>query len=59
MLDISPSTKYKMDEILYAAVTFVIQTEACGKLYLEKLAENSGGRMFDATDMTNLESSFA
>ncbi|MGE3468410.1 MAG: VWA domain-containing protein [Pyrinomonadaceae bacterium] len=32
---------------------------ARGKLYLEKLAENSGGRMFEAGDLKNLEASFA
>jgi len=32
---------------------------AKGKLYLEKLAENSGGRIFEATDIKNLETSFA
>jgi len=32
---------------------------AKGKLYLEKLAENSGGRMFEANDLKNLETSFA
>jgi VWFA-related protein len=32
---------------------------ARGKLYLDKLAENSGGRVFDADDLTNLETSFA
>lgn len=32
---------------------------ARGKLYLEKLAENSGGRMFEATDIKNLEEAFA
>ena len=30
-----------------------------GKLYLTKLAENSGGRMFEATDLKNLEASFS
>ena len=32
---------------------------AKGKLYLEKLAENSGGRIFEASDIKNLETSFA
>jgi VWFA-related protein len=32
---------------------------ARGKLYLEKLAENTGGRIFEATDIKNLEVSFA
>ncbi len=32
---------------------------AKGKLYLEKLAENSGGRIFEATDLKNIEASFA
>jgi VWFA-related protein len=32
---------------------------ARGKLYLEKLAENSGGRIFEAADLVNLETSFA
>lgn len=32
---------------------------AKGKLFLEKLAENTGGRIFEATDVKNLEASFA
>jgi len=32
---------------------------AKGKAYLEKLAENSGGRIFEATSAQNLEASFA
>lgn len=32
---------------------------AKGKLYLEKLAENSGGRIFDADDIQDLEASFS
>lgn len=32
---------------------------AKGKLYLEKLAENTGGRLFEASDIKNLEVSFA
>lgn len=32
---------------------------AKGKLYLEKLAENTGGRIFDVDDVKNLETSFA
>ena len=31
---------------------------AKGKLYLEKLAENTGGRIFDADDIKNLDESF-
>ncbi len=32
---------------------------AKGQLYLQKLAENSGGRIFEASDIKNLETSFA
>ncbi len=32
---------------------------AKGKLYLEKLAESSGGRIFDASDIKNLDAAFA
>jgi len=32
---------------------------AKGKMFLEKLAENTGGRIFEATDVKNLETSFA
>lgn len=32
---------------------------AKGKLYLEKLAESSGGRIFEATDIKNLDTAFA
>ena len=32
---------------------------AKGKLYLEKLAAGSGGRIFEASDIKNLETSFA
>ena len=32
---------------------------ARGKLYLEKLAENSGGRIFEASDIKNLDTAFA
>ncbi|CAN5487924.1 hypothetical protein BH10ACI2_BH10ACI2_16340 [soil metagenome] len=32
---------------------------AKGKLFLEKLAENTGGRIFEADDIKNLEASFA
>lgn len=32
---------------------------ARGKMYLEKLAENTGGRIFEADDVKNLETAFA
>lgn len=32
---------------------------AKGKLYLEKLAENTGGRIFEASDLKNLDAAFA
>ncbi len=32
---------------------------AKGQLYLQKLAENSGGRIFEAADIKNLETAFA